>query len=103
MEGKDIAFIVAGLVVAVIVYKRFIHRTGDKPHKPAVILLSALMLLGIYYTNRPFLAIHGETIISIVVVFLLILVIMDAYESDFGEGANRIKIKVDSSGNVTQF
>ena len=102
MEYKQLGIAVAALTAFIIFYKRFLHRSDDKPHKPAVILISVLMLGGIYHANQPFLAEHGSAILSIVVCLLAIIVFMDIYESNVDEETTKQKFTIDTTGTITQ-
>lgn len=101
MDFKELGLVVAVLTAFIIFYKRFLHRDGDKPHKPAVILISALMLAGVYQTNRPFLEKHGGDILSIVVCLLAVLVLMDLYEAAPEDAPLKQVFRVEPTGTVT--
>lgn len=101
MEYKMLYLGMAALIIFVVLYKRYLHRDDDKPHKPLVILISGLMLAGIYNTNRPFLDKHGSDILSIVVCLLTALVFMDVYESVAENAPLKQVFRVESSGTVT--
>jgi magnesium-transporting ATPase (P-type) len=81
MDASQIGMVTAAMVAFVIFYKRVLHRSGDKPDRMAIIIISVFLLVNVYYVKRPFLAEHGENIMYIVLVMLLILTIMDIYEN----------------------
>ena len=102
MDYKELGIVVVALTAFIIFYKRFLQRDGDKPHKPAVLIISALMLAGVYNANRPFLDRHGGDILSIVVCLLAALVFMDIYESADKETPLTQIFRIDTTGAITQ-
>ena len=102
MDYKGLGLVVAALTAFIIFYKRFLQRDGDKPHKPAVLIISALMLAGVYSANRPFLDKHGSDILSIVVCLLAVLVFMDIYESTDEESPLKQIFRIAPTGAITQ-
>lgn len=102
MEYKQIGMIVAALTAFIIFYKRFLERDGDAQHKPAVLIISAILLAGIVQTKRPFLEKHGSTIFSIVICLLAVVVFTNIYESVSDDsGINHI-FRIDDAGIVTK-
>ena len=63
LDYQGLGIFMVALIAFIIVYKRFLKRDGDKPHKPAVLIISTLMLVGVYSANRPFLDKHGSDIL----------------------------------------
>lgn len=102
LDYKELGIFVAGLVAFIIFYKRFLHRDSDKPHKPAVIIISVLMLLGVFKANRPFLEKHGSDILSIAVCILALIVFTDLYDSVNDETQSKQIFRIDNDGTITE-
>lgn len=102
LDYKGLGLVVAVLTAFIIFYKRYLQRDGDKPHKPAVIIISTIMLAGVYNANLPFLEKHGSDILSIAVCLLTVLVVMDMYESVAEESSSKQIFRIDTTGSITQ-
>ena len=103
VDYKEISFIVVACILFIILYKRFLRRETDKPHKPAVIIISFMLLAGIYNAKRSFLEKHSSDIISIVVCLLSVLVFLDLYDSSEDERSSKQIFRIDSNGTITQY
>jgi hypothetical protein len=102
LDYKELGVFVAALVAFIIFYKRFLHRDGDKPHKPAVIIISVLILLGIFKSNRPFLDKHAGDIFSIAVCILTMLVFTDLYDTFGDESQLKQIFRINTDGSITE-
>ena len=101
MKLQTAYFYVLVVCIFIAVYKRFFQKTDDKPHKPGIIIISILLLYFLFQSQRPFLLKHGEHIISITVILLVMVVLSDIYEVKHEpEEQDTQTVVIDTSGSV---